>query len=147
MDAIIQNFRQIEADLRPSMRNLTPEENKKFAIGDNTKLFIDKVMDYHKAFPELRSTDVDWDEFERDYDMRKFLSNLAIRTKAVTNMLLETCRIYDHDNQKNALRDFNYAKYKDGLQAGQGYDTKVAELGQFFKGGRRGIISDGTDPI
>lgn len=127
---------QLEALLQPYLRNLSPEENQKVGfISESNKLFVNKVLDYHTSQPALDSPDVDWTEFEADYTSRQFYELSAMRLEALAKALTETRRLHDYDNYQNALIDYNYAKYKDGTQPGLGYDSKVAELGQFFSGG------------
>lgn len=132
----------------PYMYNLSEEENKKYGrISEKRKLAVDKVMDYHRSQPALQSPDVDWPEFELDHSTRKHYEMMAIMAHSFGNTLTESRRLHDHDNFKNAMVDYHYAQYKDSTEAGLGYDTKVAELKQFF--GKRGpaTLSDGVEPI
>ena len=127
---------QLETLLQPFLRNLSPEENAQIgSISENNKLFVNKVNDYHTSQPTLNSPDVDWTEWEADYASRQFYELASIRIEALNKALTETRRLHDYDNYQNALIDYSYAKYKDGTSPGLGYDTKVEELGQFFKGG------------
>ena len=127
---------QLEALLQPHLRNLSAEENTKLGtISENNKLFVNKTRDYNLSQPALSSPDVDWTEFEADFVSRQFLELLALRITALSKTLTETRRLHDYDNYQNALIDYSYAKYKDGTSPGLGFDTKVEELGQFFKGG------------
>jgi hypothetical protein len=133
---------QLEALLQPYLRNLSPEENAQIGtISESNKLFVNKVSDYHTSQPGLDSPDVDWTEWEADYGSRQFYELAAMRLDALSKALTETRRLHDYDNYQNALIDYDYAKYKDRTSPGLGYDSKVAELGQFFTGG-----GSNTDP-
>lgn len=127
---------QIEALLQPYLRNLSPEENEKIGvISEKNKLFVNKDKDYHVSQPALDSPDVAWTEFDADFASRQFYELGALRLSALVQAMTETRRLHDYDNYHNALIDYDYAKYKDRTSPGLGYDTKVAELGQFFEGG------------
>ena len=126
----------IEALLQPYLRNLSPEENAEVgSIDEKGKLVVNKVKDYRDSQPALSSPDVDWTEYANDYSSRRFYELGALRLMALANAMLETKRLHDYDNYQNALIDYDYAKYKDRTSPGLGYDTKVEEIGQFFKGG------------
>ena len=137
---------QAEALIQPYLRNLSEEENGKVGSIDETgKLVVNKVKDYYETQPALSSTDVDWSEFKQDFESRRFYELRALRLMAFANAMLETKRLHDYDNLQNALIDYDYAKYKDRTSPGLGYDTKVQEIGQFFK--KSGGTSVPDEPI
>lgn len=124
---------QIEGLIQAYLRNLTPDENNEVgSINEQNKLLVNKVRDYQINQPALASSDVDWVEFQADYDDRQFLEAFALRMLAMVNALTETRRLHDHDNYQNSLVDYSYTKYKMGTDPGLGYDTKYDELKQFF---------------
>jgi hypothetical protein len=130
-DALIN---QAEALIQPYLRNLSEEENSKVgSIDEKGKLVVNKVFDYYETQPGLSSPDVDWTEFKDDFLSRRFHELRALRLMALAKAMLETKRLHDYDNYQNALIDYDYAKYKDRTAPGLGYDTKVEEIGQFFK--------------
>lgn len=142
VDQAIVLIGQLEGLIQPFLRNLTPEENLTIgSIGEKNKLFVNKVAEYHSSQPALDSPDVDWTEFTLDFASRQNYELLALRLEALTKAMLETKRLHDYDNYQNGLIDYRYAQYKDTTSPGLGYDTKVAELGQFFTGG-----GSNTDP-
>ncbi|WP_435525481.1 hypothetical protein [Chryseobacterium indoltheticum] len=58
----------LEAALTDKLASLSPEERQRFgSVNESNKLIISKVKDYHSSEPNLSSTDVDWEEFERDF--------------------------------------------------------------------------------
>jgi len=139
---------QAIAIIQPNLRNLSPEENKKYgSIKEQRKLFVDKTNDFHLSQPQLQSTDVDWEEFDRDLKTRNFLETRSTRLTALAHAMEETKRMHDYDNFQNALIDYAYTEYKDGTEPGMGYDTKLAALKPFFKGGGGSTLSDGTEAI
>jgi uncharacterized FlgJ-related protein len=140
---------QAEALVQPYLRNLSEEENSKVgSIDEKGKLVVNKVMDYLQSQPALRSTDVDWAEFRSDYDSRRFYELRATRLMALAKAMLETKRLHDFDNYQNALIDYDYAKYKDRTAPGLGYDTKIEEIGQFFKNTKGGsTVADESEEL
>ena len=124
----------VEAIFTAKTQNLSEDENNKYGTIDETnKLMVNKVSDYSVNQPALRSPDVDWTEFAADGFDRKFLEASILRLQALTQTLIETRRLHDYDNFQNALVDYKYTQYKADTQAGTGFDTKAAELKQFFK--------------
>ncbi len=125
---------ELETLLQAKLRNLSEEENNKYgSISEKNKLFVNKVRDYRDAQPALSSPDVDWVEFELDFEDRFFLEQGATRLEALAKAMRETKRLHDYDNYQNASIDYKYSQYKNETQPGLGYDTKVAEVGQFFE--------------
>ncbi len=69
-------------------QNLTPEERQRYgSINEQNKLFANKVYDYHVNNPELQSSDVDWVEFEKDYNDRRILESLILQLDSLRKML------------------------------------------------------------
>ena len=142
-DAIKLLMDQLEAGIQPYLRNLSDAENAELgSINETNKLFVNKVRDYHQSNPALDSPDVDWTEFEADFESRSFYELLAMRLSALVKSITETRRLHDHDNYQNALIDYEHAKYKDRTSPGLGYDSKVEQLGQFFQGGGPSTTSE-----
>lgn len=112
--------------------NLSDEERSKYgSVNERNKLFINGVQDYAKTQPTLKSPDVDWTEFEKDYDDRKFADTRADRISNLLRMLTDFKIVHDYDNYQNALTDYDYTKYKAATNA-TGYTEKQAYLKQFF---------------
>ena len=144
-DQFNNDLAHLEALLQPYLRNLSEEENNRVgAINETNKLFVNKVKDYNDSQPSLSSSDVDWNEFNADYESRRFYELGAMRLTALAKAMTETRRLHDYDNFQNGLIDYHYAQYKDRTEPGHGYDTKVEELGQFFTGGGSGTNDAGT---
>ncbi len=126
-------MKDLEDLLQPKLRNLDEDENNKYGvINEQNKLLVNKVRDYQINQPTLSSPDVDWVEFKDDFQDRYFLENTALRLQALVKTLLETKRLHDYDNYQNSLLDYKYTQYKNETSPGSGYDTKAAELKQFF---------------
>ncbi|MCE2964046.1 MAG: hypothetical protein ACK43K_14705 [Chitinophagales bacterium] len=112
--------------------NLTDEERSRFgSINEKNKLFVNGVLDYATTQPDLKSPDVDWTEFQADYDDRKFADTRADKIENLLRMITDFKIVHDYDNYQDSLTDYDYTKYKASTSA-SGYTEKQAYLRQFF---------------
>lgn len=123
---------QLEAALAGNLTALTEEERVKYgSINEQNKLLVNKVRDYQQSSPAMSSPDVDWVEFESDYQSRAFLESRSDRLKSLVYQMQSTKILHDYDNYQDALNDYAYSQYKKGADE-PGFAEKVAELKQFF---------------
>ena len=112
--------------------NLTAEDRQKYgSINEQNKLLVNKVYDYRRNNPAMAVPDIDWDEFEKDYESRSVYENLIARLEALVTKLRGAKTLHDYDNYQAALADYAYTAYRAGAGA-QGYETKQNEMKQFF---------------
>jgi hypothetical protein len=123
---------QLEAIFINKLSALTEKQRRDYkAINEKNKLFVNKIRDYRQHSNTLSSPDVDWQEFEKDYQARVFTENLLGRIESLAYRLESTKILHDYDNYQDALNDYAYSQYSKG--AGKaGFTEKVAELKQFF---------------
>lgn len=113
-------------------QSLTDEERSRYgSVQERNKLFINGVYDYAQNQPDLKSPDVDWNEFEDDYKDRKFADTRADRIENLLRMLTDFKIVHDYDNYQNALTDYDYTKYKSNTDVA-GFSEKYNYLKQFF---------------
>lgn len=125
----------IQTTLAAKSRNLSPDERRLYgSINEQNKLIVHKVRDYRSNQPGMSSVDVDWAEFEADYQDRNFLEAVLARVLVISEIASDTKILHDHDVYQAALMDYDYTKYKMGTNSA-GYDTKYEDLKQFFPGG------------
>ena len=130
--AVDDAFVIIETTLASVSQNLTDEERQRYgSINEQNKLFADKIMDYAKVSPQLCSPDIDWAEFEADYNTRKFADTRMLRLENILKVMSDLKIVHDYDNYQASLVDYDYAKYKSGTNA-IGFTQKAKELKQFF---------------
>ena len=124
----------LEIAVADKLANLSAEERQKYgSVNEQNKLIINKVKDYNDTQPALSSDDIDWNEFNDDFDTRAFLQNTLQRLQAVIIGMENAKILHDYDNYTAALTDYDYSKYKASTNA-VGYQPKVDELAQFFSG-------------
>jgi hypothetical protein len=69
---------------------------------------------------------------------RTHASGLILRLRSLEGMLKDMKALNDHDNYKDALKDYRYAQYKMESSQDLGYETKVERMRGFFpKTGKR----------
>lgn len=113
--------------------NLTAAEHQKYGrVKEKNKLLIDKVKNYHDNQPRLQSPEVDWKEFDLDYENRLQTSQMLLKIKAIENQLINIKILGDYDNYTDALRDYQYAKYKNRFANESGYSKKIEDMVVFF---------------
>jgi len=130
--AVNTNLAALEASLIPRIKNLNAEERQKYgSINEQNKLIVNKVKDYRSSQPNLSSPDVDWAEFQNDFDSRDFLQATILRLQNLIDGLSNNKILHDFDNYQAALTDYDYSKYKAATKV-SGFENKVNEMGQFF---------------
>lgn len=124
--------------------NLTPKERWRYGrVNEQNKLFVNKVYDYRQSQPQLSVTDIDWAEFEKDYESRAVCESLLNRLAAVALTIRNAKIMHDYDNYQVALRDYNFTKYH-AANGTPGFETKKRELKEFFpRSNRKKSSGDG----
>lgn len=123
---------QLETALQVINVNLSAEDRQKYgSINEQNKLFVNKVYDFNESQPTLSSPDVDWEEFNRDFNSRTNLEAIITRLDSLSTKLKNAKILHDYDNYQAALTDYAYTNYKAGT-ASPGFETKVNETKQFF---------------
>lgn len=129
---LLDTLTALEAAMSGKMANLSPRERLQYGSAKNqNKLFINKVKEYNDTQPQLSASEVDWEEFNHDYNSRRLLEGVIQRLDALRTGANNAKILHDRDNYKAALTDYNYTKYKRSTVAA-GYATKANELSQFF---------------
>ena len=130
--AVTTAIAALETALTAKFKNLSPEERRRFgSINEQNKLVVNKTLDYRNSQPALSSPDVDWVEFQNDYDSRAFLQATAARLQSLIDGLDNNKILHDFDNYTASLTDYGFSQYKAGTKV-PGFETKVTELSQFF---------------
>lgn len=132
VEAVENALNQLENAVSDKLTHLSAEERRKYgSISEQNKLFVNKVYDYAEMQSKLRSPDVDWDEFGKDFASRAFLERVIARLENILNGINNSKILHDHDNYQASLDDYNYTCYKQNTAA-VGYETKFNDLRQFF---------------
>lgn len=130
--AIQDSISELEAACAGKTASISDSERSRYgSVNEQNKLVINKARDYHTSQPALSTPDVDWTEFESDYQSRLFLESAINRLESLVYALKGTKMMHDYDNLQDSLDDYSYAQYKKGTGE-NGYAAKVDEFKQFF---------------
>ncbi|WP_306623222.1 hypothetical protein [Chryseobacterium ginsenosidimutans] len=122
----------LENALAEITTNLSAEERKRYgSINEQNKLFVNKVYDYSQSQPNLKSPEVDWDEFNRDYSSRNSMEGMISRLESLITRMNNAKTLHDYDNYQSALVEYSFSTYKAGTSA-PGFENKYKDLKQFF---------------
>lgn len=122
----------LETALEGKTGTLDAEERKRYgSVNEQNKLVVNMAHNYRQTQPAMSAPDVDWDEFNSDYESRAFLETCINRLKGIIQALESTKIMHDYDNFQDALKDYGYAQYKLG-SGEETYSAKVNEFKQFF---------------
>lgn len=131
-NSIMDAIATLKSVLSPIVANLTIEDRRRYgSINEQNKLFVDKVLEFHKTNPEMQSPEVDWKEFENDYAMRSFIREVIMHLSVMTTGLENAKVLHDYDNYQDALNDYSYTNFR-SKTAGEGFLAKYKELKKFF---------------
>lgn len=123
---------ELEALLAPKLVGLSPEDRQKYgAINEQNKLFVNKIEDFVTNQPLHNPSEVDWEEFKKDYIARKFLETRANRLTALAYQMNSTKMLHDYDNYQDSLAYYEYASYRASRNI-PGASEIYNELKQFF---------------
>lgn len=123
---------QLETAMQSLNINLTPEDRNKYGrVNEQNKLFINKVNDYATQQESLRTPDVDWVEFAKDFKSRSVLENIISRLNNLATRATNSKTLHDFDNYQDALSDYAYTQYRAGSKA-VGFEEKYGDLKRFF---------------
>ena len=61
----------LEATLASINNTLNADDRQRYgSINEQNKLFVNKVYDFNKNLPNLSTSQIDWNEFDNDYNSR-----------------------------------------------------------------------------
>ena len=137
INAILNALNDLERAMEPLNINLTPEDRNKYGrVDEQNKLFINKVHDFATQQTNLRTMDVDWDEFEKDFKSRAVLENIISRLNNLSIRANNSKIFHDFDNYQDALADYAYTQFRANSKT-VGFEDKYNELRQFFAKSKR----------
>ena len=137
INAILNALNDLERAMELLNINLTPEDRNKYGrVDEQNKLFINKVHDFATQQTNLRTMDVDWDEFAKDFKSRAVLENIISRLNNLSIRANNSKIFHDFDNYQDALADYAYTQFRANSKM-VGFEDKYNELRQFFAKSKR----------
>ncbi|MHA7058272.1 hypothetical protein ACWGOQ_0013700 [Aquimarina sp. M1] len=112
LDAHLLGIRQI---LNGKTVNLTPDQRRQYGrIANQNKLIVDKAKNYMEQHPDWIPRFLDKQEFDSDYAARDQVEGRAQLLENLTQQLLDTKTLLDHDNYTNALSFYRMMRFLAG---------------------------------
>lgn len=112
LDAHLDGIQQI---LAGKTVNLTPDQRRQYgSIGNQNKLIVDKAKTYMEQYPNWIPSFLDKVEFDKDYAARLQMEQRTQRLQNLTQQLLDTKTLLDHDNYTNSLSFYRMMRYLAG---------------------------------
>ncbi|GAA4277401.1 hypothetical protein [Aquimarina mytili] len=95
--------------------NITPEQRKQYgSIGNHNKLIVDKAKRYMEQHPNWIPRFLDKEEFDRDHKTREQVESRVQLLDNLSQQLLDTKTLLDHDNYTNALSFYRMMRFLAG---------------------------------
>ncbi len=95
--------------------NITPEQRRQYgSIGNHNKLIVDKAKNYMEQHPNWIPRFLDKEEFDRDHKTREQVESRAQQLNNLSQQLLDTKTLLDHDNYTNALSFYRMMRFLAG---------------------------------
>ena len=130
--AALGGLNALETIFTSKLISLSKEDRQKYgSVNEQNKLVVNKIRDYRNSQPALCSPDVDWTEFENDFQTRAFTEAIINRLKSIVEGLENKKILHDYDNYTAALKDYGYSQFQAGAEK-PGYQIKIDEVAQFF---------------
>ena len=133
---------ELETLLAPKLVGLSPEDRQKYgSINEQNKLFVNKVYDFVQNQPTHNPNEVDWNEFNADYESRNYLETRAKRLTSMAYQMNSTKMLHDYDNFQDSRAYYSYIAYRAERNI-PGAVEIYNEIKQFFQKNRNGSSSD-----
>ncbi|WP_299433845.1 hypothetical protein [uncultured Aquimarina sp.] len=112
LDGHLLGIRQI---LNGKTVNLTPDQRRQYGrIANQNKLIVDKAKNYMEQHPNWIPSFLDKEEFDKDYLARTQVENRVQLLENLSQQLVDTKTLLDHDNYTNALSFYRMSRYLAG---------------------------------
>ncbi len=95
--------------------NLTTDQRRQYgSIGNHNKLIVDKAKSYMEQHPKWIPRFLDKEEFDRDHSAREQVESRVQQLTNLSQQLIDTKTLLDHDNYTNALSFYRMMRFLAG---------------------------------
>ncbi len=110
-----QHLAGIKTILTGKTINLTPDQRQQYGrIANQNKLIVDKAKNYMEQHPTWVPRFLDKEEFDKDYTARQQVENRVQLLENLSQQLIDTKTLLDHDNYTNSLSFYRMVRYLAG---------------------------------
>ncbi|WP_298424330.1 hypothetical protein [uncultured Kordia sp.] len=144
LDAHLDGIQQV---LAGKTVNITPEQRRQYgSIGNQNKLIVDKAKNYMEQYPNWIPRFLDKVEFDKDYNARQQMEQRTQRLQNLSQQLIDTKTLLDHDNYTNSLSFYRMMRYLAGENEA-GAKTVFEDMKVLFSKSARTADNDTTENI
>lgn len=112
LDTHLAGIRQV---LEGKTVNLTTEQRQQYGrIANQNKLIVDKAKNYMEQHPDWVPNFLNKVEFDSDYTARQQIENRVQLLENLSQQLVDTKILLDHDNYTNALSFYRMVRFLAG---------------------------------
>lgn len=139
LDTHLQGIQQV---LAGKTVNLTPDQRQQYGrIANQNKLIVDKAKNHMEQHPNWIPNFIDKAEFDKDYTARMQIEGRVQLLENLTQQLLDTKTLLDHDNYTNTLSFYRTMRYLAGENEA-GAKTVYEDMKTLFKKASRTNTTD-----
>lgn len=133
LETLDVHLKGIQEVLKGKMVNLTPDQRRQYGrIANQNKLIVNKAKTYMEQYPEWVPQFLDKEEFDKDYQAREQLEDRVNFMESISQQMVDTKTLLDHDNYSNALSFYRMMRFLAGENE-PGAKTVYENMKELFK--------------
>lgn len=110
---ISKALKDIKAIVEAKLPDLNSEKRGYYgSVNEKNKLFINKAREIKTLNPNLAPVEVDWVEYEKDYNARVFYESVLLMATGIVGRLESAKMMHDYDNYNDSLVLYRYLDFK-----------------------------------
>jgi len=134
---ISKALKDIKAIVDAKLPDLNADKRRFYgSINEQNKLFVNKAREVKTLNPQLVPLEVDWVEYEKDYNARMFYESTLLLANGVISRLESAKMMHDYDNYNDSLVLYRYIDFKRRSDT-PGAEASYNVLKEFFTRARQ----------
>lgn len=110
---ISKALKDIKAIVDVKLPDLNADKRRYYgSINEQNKLFVNKAREIKTLNPQLIPVEVDWVEYEKDYNARVFYESVLLMATGIVGRLESAKMMHDYDNYNDSLVLYRYLDFK-----------------------------------
>ena len=134
---ISKALKDIKAIVDAKLPDLNADKRRFYgSINEQNKLFVNKAREIKTINPQLVPLEVDWVEYEKDYNARMFYESTLLLANGIISRLESAKMMHDYDNYNDSLVLYRYIDFKRRSDT-PGAEASYNVLKEFFTRARQ----------
>ena len=134
---ISKALKDIKAIVDAKLPDLNADKRRFYgSINEQNKLFVNKAREVKTLNPQLVPLEVDWVEYEKDYNARMFYESTLLLANGAISRLESAKMMHDYDNYNDSLVLYRYIDFKRRSDT-PGAEASYNVLKEFFTRARQ----------